>query len=166
MTECAIGKVDFQPESKGPAGPGGLALRCIEPGDADALAELSGQLGYPTTSADVRRRLEAIQDPDRHAVFVATVSATVVGWVHVFRRPLLISEGEAEIGGLIVDRNNRKKGIGRALVQRAESWARERGCAAMRIRSNVKRTDAHAFYTGLGYGIAKTQSVFRKPLSS
>ncbi len=143
----------------------GSTIRCIQPGDATALADLAGQLGYPTDAESFRRRLNLLRDPEQNAVFVAAIDETVIGWVHVFLRRLLVSEGEAEIGALIVSENNRKRGIGGALMQHAEDWARRRGCGGMRIRSNVKRNDAHAFYTGLGYQVAKTQSVFRKPIS-
>jgi GNAT superfamily N-acetyltransferase len=55
------------------------------------------------------------------------------------------------IGGLVVDRNHRRLGIGRELMDRAEAWARERGCSMVRLTSSATRTAAHRFYEDLGY---------------
>lgn len=165
MTEDATMKAVTPHESNSRPNTAGFTIRPIEPRNIPALADLAGHLGYPTDTESFQRRLDLLSDPDQHAVFVAARNEAVVGWLHVFLRRLLVSEGEAEIGALIVSEHNRKQGIGRALVQHAEDWARRRGCRGMRIRSNVKRDDAHAFYTGLGYEVTKTQSVFRKPIS-
>ena len=44
------------------------------------------------------------------------------------------------------------------------SWAREMGCRAVSLRSNVVRDGAHAFYEKAGYRRIKTQHVFQKEL--
>ena len=98
-------------------------------------------------------------------MFVAEgVDGAVLGWTHVFAVPLLESEGQAELGGLVVDARVHGQGIGRALVGAAEAWAIERGYAAMAVRSNVIRGGAHEFYKRLGYAILKSQYKFLKPL--
>ncbi len=88
----------------------------------------------------------------------------VVGWIHVFIRRGLLSSDDAEIGGLIVDERSRGRGIGRLLLERAEAWAMERRCEAVRVRSNVKRADAPAFYAAAGYREIKQQRVLAKSL--
>jgi GNAT superfamily N-acetyltransferase len=50
------------------------------------------------------------------------------------------------------------------LIQHTESWARQQGCKAVNLRTNVVRKDAHAFYESLGYNLAKTQHAYRKEL--
>jgi GNAT superfamily N-acetyltransferase len=50
------------------------------------------------------------------------------------------------------------------LLARAERWAREKGCRAIGLRSNVIRDRAHAFYERHGYKHVKTQKSFRKDL--
>ncbi len=70
-----------------------------------------------------------------------------------------------EIAGLIVDDRLHRHGIGRDLVARVEGWAVERGAIQSSVRCRTSRPEAHMFYGSLGYVQAKTQVVFRKPLS-
>ncbi len=133
--------------------------------DAERIAALAGQLGYPSTTHQVRRRIERIRGrPDHRALVAETADGEVVGWLHVFVSRLLESDSFAEIGGLVVDENHRGSGVGKLLMQHAESWARARGCRTVRLRSNVIRKDAHTFYTKLGYHVTKMQYAFAKKL--
>lgn len=132
--------------------------------DAESIAVLSGQLGYPTETEAVRERLRAIAGRPDHAVFVAEAAGQVIGWVHVYEVITPESPAHAEIGGLVVDAAHRKRGVGRALMERAEAWARAAGLGMVRLRSNVVRAEAHAFYEGIGYALVKTQKVFAKNL--
>lgn len=151
-------------------------IRRAVPEDASAIAELSRQLGYPSTPDEVASRLEALSPSALDAVFVATREvddarapapaggARVIAWLHVFGRTMIESAPCAEIGGLVVHESERARGVGRALVAEAESWAAARGYATIRVRSNVVREDAHRFYAARGYRTSKTQTVFVKEL--
>ena len=142
-----------------------VRVRRVRLRDAKRIAALAGQLGYPSTSAQVRRRIERIRrDPSHRALVAENDDGQVVGWVHIFISRLLESDPCAEIGGLVVDERHRSSGIGRLLMRRAESWARARRCRTVRLRSNVIRKEAHAFYLHLGYRIIKTQHAFEKKL--
>ena len=55
------------------------------------------------------------------------------------------------ITSLVLDESARGAGLGRRLVQRAESWLADAGCGVLEVTSNVRRADAHAFYERLGY---------------
>jgi GNAT superfamily N-acetyltransferase len=138
-------------------------IRAAQMEDTGRLAELSGQLGYPCSAGDMRRRLRHLLADPEHAVWVAEYeSGIIAGWIHVFVKRLLESDPEIEIGGLVIDENFRGQGAGKVLVERAEGWAKARGLKSVYVRSNVVRQDAHAFYQKLGYKIIKTQSAFRK----
>ena len=144
---------------------GSPLVRPIEPRDTPALCRLAEELGYPSTEEQIGARLQRVLADRAHAVFVAEdTTGLVVGWVHVFINKLLESDARAEIGGLVADPAMRRQGIGRALMQQAELWGRERGLQVVSLRSNVKRTDAHRFYEQLGYATAKTQLNLRKQL--
>jgi GNAT superfamily N-acetyltransferase len=134
----------------------------VRDGDAEGIARLCAQLGYPTDGAAIRRRLAGLDDG--HAVFVARRDDAVEGWLHVALTRALEYEPCAEILGLVVDDGARSRGTGAALVAAAEAWARARGLPEMRVRSRDARTRAHAFYRRQGYEDWKGQLVFRKRL--
>jgi len=143
----------------------GLKIRSAKAADAARIALLSGQLGYPATAAQMRKRLRGIKPASQHAVFVAdSAKDGVIGWVHVSREPLLEVEIRAEVNGLVVAEGQRSLGAGAKLLAAAEEWARKHGCKSMSVRSNVIRERAHQFYERHGYEHYKTQKSFRKPL--
>jgi GNAT superfamily N-acetyltransferase len=144
---------------------GAVHIRRAEERDAAALAALATQLGYPTTPEEALQRLRMLSAPELHAVFIAeTAGGAVAGWVHVSANHLIESEARAEVNGLIVDERQRSAGAGKLLLDEAERWAREHGCSAVNLRSNVIRERAHQFYLRNGYEHYKTQKAFRKKL--
>jgi GNAT superfamily N-acetyltransferase len=144
---------------------GEVKIRPARSADAQKIAVLSGQLGYPATTAQMRERLLGIKPASQHAVFVAeSAKDGVIGWVHVSRQPLLEVEIRAEVNGLVVAEGQRSLGAGAWLLVAAEDWARIHGCKSMSVRSNVIRERAHKFYERNGYEHYKTQKSFRKPL--
>lgn len=145
-----------------------MLLRAAEPKDAEAIAELSRQLGYPSQVGETLARLQRVaQHPATHAVYVAQgAGGELLGWVHVFASFHVESEPFAEIGGLVVAEPARGSGVGAALVGRAEEWALDRGLDAIRVRSNVIRERAHRFYERAGFTWVKNQVVLQKSLSA
>ena len=142
-----------------------VTIRAASPGDAAQLAELSRQLGYPSQPEEMKRRLARVQPDEEHALFVAEQQGGgVVGWVHVFLYHSIENPTRAEVGGLVVDERCRSQGLGHQLLAWAEEWAREKGCRAIGLRSNVIRERAHTFYEREGYRVIKTQKAFRKDL--
>lgn len=132
------------------------------PDDADAIAALSAQLGYPASVEQMRARLQALGADGRHAVRVAEVDDRVTGWAAVELRLTLVGGLRCELVGLVVDEARRGAGIGGRLLAEAEHWARAHGCGEMTVRSNVMRRQAHAFYERHGYTRSKSQHVFKR----
>ena len=133
--------------------------------DAPRLAQLSGELGYPTTTAEMRKRLHQLKPASQNALFVAESPGTgVVGWTHVSVNHLVEVGTRAELNGLIVADGQRSLGAGARLLEAAEAWASKHGCPSMSVRSNVLRDRAHKFYERQGYEHYKTQKAFRKTL--
>ena len=52
----------------------------------------------------------------------------------------------AWVEDLAVDPERRSEGIGKALLDAAKEWARERGASHLELDSGVDRADAHRFY--------------------
>jgi GNAT superfamily N-acetyltransferase len=133
--------------------------------DAAAAARLSTQLGYPSTPAQIEQRFRALGDsPDARVLIAEGSDGSVLGWIHVFGNRILVSDPDAEIGGLVVDEAARGRGVGSALMASAEAWAKERGYRVVSVRSNVIRVEAHEFYKSKGYQVLKSQYKLRKRL--
>jgi GNAT superfamily N-acetyltransferase len=144
---------------------GSASIRSATAKDAEQIAALCDQLGYPTSPDQARRRLKKLQGWEGHEFFVAQLpTAKLAGWVHVFLRPLVVIELSAEIGGLVVDQNHRGQGIGGLLMRSAEDWSRSMGCHSVRLRCNIIRTEAHTFYQSNGYEMMKTSLTYVKAI--
>lgn len=144
-----------------------LTIRRIELGDAEAVAGLSGQLGYESTPEEMRRRIAKLADCEQsHAVFVACITKDtgLVGWIDVAITHHLQSEPFVLIGGLVVQDGLRGLGIGKRLCEQAEAWTRTMGISIVRVTSRSTRPDAHRFYLRDGYTEIKTSKVFEKLL--
>ena len=98
-------------------------------------------------------------------MFVAELGGgEIAGWIAVFVYRTVEADARAEVSGLVVDERFRSQRVGEHLLARAEEWAREAGCQAIGLRSNVIRDRAHAFYERHGYTHVKSQKAFRKQL--
>lgn len=128
--------------------------------DSKPITRLSNQLGYPTRSDFISNRLTAILSKPDHIVFVAKIENHVVGWIHAFVAYRVESDDFVEIGGLVVDESKQNKGIGSALVDQVHHWSKELNVMRVRVRCNVIREKAHAFYIKNGFSLNKKQMIF------
>ena len=134
--------------------------------DAEPIARLSETLGYTAVVEITRARLVHILSSEADLMLVAESEAgTIVGWLQAHAAHIIESGFRVEITGLVVAVDARRRGTGRALVVEAERWARGISAEAIVVRSNVQRTESHAFYPALGYVQTKTQAVYRKALT-
>ncbi|MGE5623752.1 MAG: GNAT family N-acetyltransferase [Methanocella sp.] len=151
---------------------GEFKIRGARPKDVPALAELVTQLGYPSGTGAVGRRLEELLGREDHLVAVAEsaegreAEGRVVGLLHARVRPNLLSDGVVEIASLVVEEGWRGRGIGRLLLARLEGWAGERGCGRIQVHSNAVRQRAHAFYAVNGFHKVKESVALEKTLDA
>jgi GNAT superfamily N-acetyltransferase len=140
-----------------------MTVRIARSSDAERISSLMTQLGYDVSPGEIAARLAGT--PQRRAVFVATdEKGEVAGWASICVDEHFVDGKVGAIEGFIVDDRMRSRGIGALLLHAAEGWARDRGCAAVRVHSNVVRERAHAFYARHGYATAKTQRHLKKVL--
>lgn len=125
-------------------------IRDAGPADAEAVAALLTQLGYPSGVSDVEERLDRLRIVGDRVV-VAEADGKVAGLAHLQVTPALERERPAaRIGALVVDEAFRGRGIGRALLDVLEGEARLRGCELIYLTTSEGRDDAHAFYERVG----------------
>lgn len=132
-------------------------VRTMQSGDLVDVCELNLQLGYSGSTEQIRARFENVRNRPEQGLFVALLGERTVGWLHVLSHHSLESEPYAKITGLVVDRKERRRGVGRALIAKACEWAKEARHSTLRVPSNVKREEAGKFYPALGFQITKTQ---------
>jgi GNAT superfamily N-acetyltransferase len=141
-------------------------IRPVDVADAESVAALSAELGYPVSVAAMEERIRNYALLTDRVVFVACRDSIVIGWIDVGIVHHLQVESNGEIGGLVVSQTCRSSGIGAKLVSRAEEWVKERGLTRIIVRSQIAREAAHRFYLRGGYERTKTSAVFSKSLAA
>jgi GNAT superfamily N-acetyltransferase len=127
-----------------------ISIRQATESDAEALAALVGELGYPTAPATALERLKDSTDAgDR--VLVAVHRSNVIGLILLHRTPFLHRPPDGRISTLVVSGDYRGHGVGGRLIEAAESVFRDWGCSRIEVSSGAQRADAHRFYLRAGY---------------
>jgi ribosomal protein S18 acetylase RimI-like enzyme len=88
-------------------------------------------------------------------IFLAEEDGAVVGFVCVLAKVLPSADDGVEpyayISDLVVRAAHRGRGVGRELMARAESFARESGSKQLRVGVLVRNEASHAFYRADGF---------------
>ncbi|WP_240095673.1 GNAT family N-acetyltransferase [Thermomonas flagellata] len=130
----------------------GVDLRNAMVADADDVARLLTELGYPCELDEAAERIAAILANDRQALVVARRAGAVCGLVALdFMYYLPLGTTTCRVTALVVTNSAQGQGIGRALLKEAERRARAGGAARIELTSGAQRTEAHAFYRACGY---------------
>lgn len=133
--------------------------------DADDIARLSrDELGYDYSVEQTEEKLRLLLCSGKDKILVAVADGAVAGYVHANDYDLLYATHMKNIMGIAVSAAYRCRGIGRALLQCIEEWAKSTGAESVRLVSGAERKGAHEFYKKCGYAGNKEQINFRKPL--
>jgi aminoglycoside 6'-N-acetyltransferase I len=101
------------------------------------------------------READGIVASDTEEVFVAErPEGGLCGFVEASIRPWAIGCTAQPVGyveGWYVDPDVRRIGVGRALVQAAEAWARSRGCRQMASDAEIGNHVSHRAHDAIGY---------------
>lgn len=92
---------------------------------------------------------------------------TLCGFVEVGSRPYAEGCDSSPVGyieGWWVDADARRRGVGRALIDAAERWARSKGYTEMGSDALLDNSLSHAAHQALGYEEIERLVMFRKSL--
>jgi GNAT superfamily N-acetyltransferase len=109
----------------------------------------------PDADAEIHRLLAAtLQDPEA-AIFVCERDDALLGFctVRIDRAPpIQVEVQRAEITDLMVLASERRRGVGRALVERALGWVEERGVERCEVRVANLNSEGQQFWRSIGFG--------------
>jgi GNAT superfamily N-acetyltransferase len=133
-----------------------IVLREADPADAERIAALFTDEGYPAGASDILSRLERFSS-ERAAVIVADVDGEVMGFVALHLIPRFEHDDHiARVLALVVDPGARERGLGGQLLGEAERIARDAQAAFVEITAGHHRPEARHLYESLGYDASVT----------
>ena len=111
--------------------------------------------GYFRAEGRLDARLaDALEGPARErAIYVVALESAVVGFVHVELlqpKPRQAIGTRGHIDTIVVDPTARRRGCGRALVDHAAAWARDRGAVELLLTVWAGNDEAERFYERIG----------------
>jgi GNAT superfamily N-acetyltransferase len=133
-----------------------IVIRPARSDDADRIAGLLTEEGYPAGPSDIAARLERFEQADS-AVLVADVEGAPIGFIALHRLPRFEHDDSVvRILALVVDGAARERGVGHLLMAAAEDFGRENGDAFVEVTAGRHRPDARHLYEALGYDATVT----------
>ncbi len=144
-----------------------LIIRKLEEKDLDELSLLYKQFWNEESNIEtMKKKYQEIKNNPNYIILSAVINGTLVGSIcgvvceelYGACRPFLVMED------LIVDKNMRKKGIGKALLEKLENFGKERKCSQIIFITETNRIDAVSFYEKMGFK-SKTHTGFKKLLN-
>ncbi len=95
-----------------------------------------------------------LRDPEA-AIFVYERDDALLGFCTVrvdHALPIRVEIQRAEITDLMVLASERRRGVGRALAERALGWVEERGVERCEIRVASRNSEGQGFWRSVGFG--------------
>jgi ribosomal protein S18 acetylase RimI-like enzyme len=140
-----------------------VTVRAATADDAERLATLLTDEGYPAGASDLAARIARFSTADAR-VLVAEAGGEVIGFVafHILPR-FETDERFARIVALVVDPGVRARGIGRQLMVDAERIAAADGAAFLEVTAGHHRPDARKLFESLGYDAGLADYLRKRP---
>jgi GNAT superfamily N-acetyltransferase len=133
-----------------------ITLRNAIADDAERIASLFTDEGYPAGPSDIVSRLERFASPHSR-VIVAELEGEVLGFIALHALPRFEHDDRiVRVLALVVDAGVRERGVGHLLMTEAETVGRELGAAFTEVTAGHHRPDAQRLFESLGYDATVT----------
>ena len=138
-------------------------FRDAEPADADWIAGLLSDEGYPAGGSDVVRRLESFAEIGS-PVRIAEVEGDRLGFVAIHVVPRFEHDDVlVRVIAMVVDPAVRSRGVGRALLAEVDRIAFEAGAAFVEVTAGHHRPDARRLFESVGYDAGPAAYLRKRP---
>ena len=133
-----------------------LTIRPAAEDDAERLAALLTDEGYPAGPSDLERRIRSFAGQDTR-VLVAEQAGEVLGFIAFVLVPRFETEDRfIRIVTVIIDPGARERGIAKALLADVERLGREEGVAFLEVTAGHHRPDARHLFESVGFDATVT----------
>lgn len=128
-----------------------ITLRPASVADAERIASLFTEEGYPAAASTIGARIERFTASNGQ-VLVAEDAGEILGFVAVHVMPRFEHDDTiARVLALVVDAGARGRGVGHDLMAAADEVARQAGAAFIEVTAAHHRPEARHLYESLGY---------------
>jgi aminoglycoside 6'-N-acetyltransferase I len=146
-----------------------MIIRRAAPADHDEWLRLRMALWPDTPAEEVQQEMASFlrEDAGMVVLVAARPDGRLGGFVEAGTRPYAEGCTTAPVGyleGWYVDPDLRRTGVGRALVEAAEGWARERGMQEMASDALIDNEVSYRAHLALGYREVERVICFHKNL--
>lgn len=131
-----------------------LSMRKAEKKDVEDLCALMDQMSHTAISPEnMLNRMQMVEKSPIDSLYVCKENEKIVGLLGFRIRENLEEMSKfGEISAIVVYPDDRRKGVGRFMMDYAEKLAREYKCKGMWLVSGFAREqEAHKFYKQLGF---------------
>jgi ribosomal protein S18 acetylase RimI-like enzyme len=140
-----------------------VTIRPAEDSDAEAIAALFTDEGYPAGPSDIVARMTRFAS-EHSRVLIAEHEGALLGFIALHALPRFEHDDRIlRILALVVDAGARERGVGHRLMTEAERIAGELGAAFVEVTSGHHRPEAYKLYESMGYD-ASVAAYLRKKL--
>jgi GNAT superfamily N-acetyltransferase len=131
-----------------------ISVRAAQPAEVERVLGMYEWLFAPPGSVppgwDAERAREALAEAieaDPSVILVAEHRGELLGFASAYLELNSVRFGRrCWVEDLAVSPEHRSQGVGKALLDAAKDWARERGATHLELDSGEARTEAHRFY--------------------
>jgi aminoglycoside 6'-N-acetyltransferase I len=153
-----------------------IKVRQAHLSDKDELATMRELLWPESSKEEHRKELKSVLDSGRYGTLPMAIlvsldeEGALTGFLEVGLRSHADGCDPARpvgfVEGWFVHEASRKQGIGRALMQSAEEWARKQGCLEMASDTWIDDERSLHSHQALGFEVVDRCVHFRKPLGA
>jgi aminoglycoside 6'-N-acetyltransferase I len=121
----------------------------------EAWVDMGHELWPDETKADLKKEFEKILKAPKETAFIFLDGSQPIGFVTVCMRVDYVEGSNSSpvgyLEGLFVEKEYRKAGIGKLLVDAAEDWARKKGASEMGSDTDAVNKVSQKFHKAVGY---------------